>query len=41
VVNEVIQAIESVDKKIEQFFEIHGNELQMPHSNRPTFRGVK
>ena len=37
-VNEVIQAIESVDKKIRQFYEIHGTELQTPNKNRSTFR---
>jgi hypothetical protein len=41
VLNEVIQSIESVDKKIEQFYEIHGTELQVPSNNRPTFRTVK
>ncbi|MBW1997800.1 MAG: hypothetical protein JRJ29_07530 [Deltaproteobacteria bacterium] len=34
VINEVIQSIESVDKKLERFFEIHGTELQVPYNNQ-------
>jgi hypothetical protein len=40
-INEVIQSIESVDRKIRHFYEIHGAELQIPNKNRPTFRRLK
>jgi len=41
VINEVIQSIESIDKKLEKFYEIHGTELQVPPNNQPNFRSLK
>ena len=38
VINEVIQSIESIDKKLEKFYEIHGTELQVPSNNQPNIR---
>ena len=34
VIDEVIQSIETVDRQIERFFAIHGNELQVSHDKR-------
>jgi hypothetical protein len=41
VINEVIQSIESIDKKLEKFYEIHGTELQVPSNNQPNVRRLK
>lgn len=38
VINEVIQSIEKVDRKIEEFYEIHGKELLVTPDSRPDFR---
>jgi hypothetical protein len=37
-INEVIQSIESVDRKIEEFYEIHETELKVTRDNRADFR---
>jgi len=41
VINEVIQSIESIDKKLEKFYEIYGTELQVPSNNQPNVRRLK
>jgi hypothetical protein len=41
VIEQVIESIETVEKKIEEFFAIHGNDLQTSLDNRPNFRRVK
>lgn len=41
VVEEVIQSIETVDKKMEAFFAIHGTDLQTSLDKRPDSRSVK
>jgi len=41
VINEVIQSIESIDKKLEKFYEIHGTELQVPSNKQPNVRRLK
>ncbi len=41
VIKEVIQSIESIDKKLEKFYEIHGTELQVPPNNQPKARSLK
>lgn len=41
IVEEVIESIETVDRKIEQFFAIHGTDLQTSLDSRPDFRRVK
>jgi ribosomal protein S27E len=41
VIKDVIQTIETVDKKMEEFYAIHGTELQVTPNNRHEFRGVK
>ncbi len=41
VVEEVILSIETVDRKMEEFFAIHGTDLQTSLDNRPNFRRVK
>ena len=38
VINEVIQSIESLDRQLEKFYEIHGTESQVKHDNRSDFR---
>jgi len=34
IIDEVIQSIETVDRKIEEFFAIHGKDLQISHDKR-------
>jgi hypothetical protein len=41
VIEEVIQSIETVDRKIEEFFTIHGTDLQTGRDKRRDFRRVK
>jgi hypothetical protein len=41
VINEVIQSIDSVDKKLEKFYKIHGTELQMPPNSQSKARSLK
>ena len=41
VVEEVIESIETVDRKMEEFFAIHGADLQTSLDNRPHFWRVK
>ena len=41
VIDEVIQSIETVDRKIEEFFAIHGTDLQISRDKRPNFRRGK
>jgi hypothetical protein len=41
VINEIIQSIESTDKKLEKFYEIHGPELQVPPNHRPNVKSLK
>jgi hypothetical protein len=41
VINEVIQSIESIDKKLEKFYEIHGTKLQVPPNKQPNVRSLK
>jgi hypothetical protein len=41
VIEEVIQSIETVDRKLEEFFAIHGTDLQTSRDNRPDLRRVK
>jgi hypothetical protein len=41
VIKDVIQTIETVDRKIEEFYAIHGTELQVTPDNRPEFRRLK
>jgi len=35
VITEVIKALETVDRKLEAFYEIHGTEMQVTPNNRP------
>ncbi len=41
VIEEVIQSIETVDRKMEEFFAIHGTDLQTSRDKRSDFRRVK
>ena len=41
IIEEVIQSIETVDRKIEEFFAIHGTDLQIIREIRSNFRGGK
>jgi hypothetical protein len=41
VIAEIIQAIETVDRKIEEFYAVHGTEIQVIHDNRDGFRRLK
>jgi hypothetical protein len=41
VINEVIKSLESVDRKLKEFYEIHGNEMQVNSNNRPNLRRLK
>jgi hypothetical protein len=41
IIEEVIQSIETVDRKIEEFFAIHGTDLQISREIRSNFRGGK
>ena len=40
-IQEVIRSIETIDKKIEEFYAIHGTDLQMSRDNRPNSRREK
>ena len=40
-IKEVIQSIETIDRKIEEFFAIHGTDLKTSRDNRPNFRRRK
>ena len=40
-IKEVIQSIETIDRKIEEFFAIHGTDLKISRDNRPNFRRGK
>ena len=40
-IKEVIRSIETIDRKIEEFYAIHGTDLQMGRDNRPNSRRVK
>jgi hypothetical protein len=41
VMAEIIQAIETVDRKIEEFYAVHGTEIQVIHDDRYGFRRLK
>jgi hypothetical protein len=41
VIREVSESIESVDRKIKKFYEIHATELQVTPDNRPHIRRKK
>jgi len=41
VISEVIKSLENVDRKLKAFYEIHGNEMQVNHNNRPNPRRLK
>ncbi|MGD9318527.1 MAG: hypothetical protein PVH99_01105 [Desulfobacteraceae bacterium] len=41
VIEEVIQSIETVDRKIAEFFAIHGTDLQIVRETQPNFRRGK
>lgn len=41
IIEEVIQSIETVDRKIEEFFAIHGTDLQISREIRSNFRRGK
>jgi hypothetical protein len=41
VISEVIKSLESVDRKLEAFYEIHGTEMQVTPNNRSDFRRLK
>lgn len=41
VIQEVIRLIDSIDRKIEEFYAIHGTDLQMSRDNRPNSRREK
>ena len=41
VISEVIKSLESVDRKLKKFYEIHGNEMQVNPNNRPNLRRLK
>jgi hypothetical protein len=41
VISEVIKSLESVDRKLKAFYEIHGNEMQVNPKNRPNLRSLK
>lgn len=41
VISEVIESLESVDRKLKAFYEIHGNEMQVNPKDRPNLRRLK
>ena len=41
VISEVIKSLESVNRKLEAFYEIHGTELQVAPKKRLNFRRLK
>jgi len=41
VISEVIKSLESIDRKLKAFYEIHGNEMQVNPNNQPNRRRLK
>jgi len=41
VIKQVSESIDSVDRKIQRFYEIHATELQVNPDNHPDFRSGK
>ena len=41
VINEVIQSVESVEKMLEKFYEIHGKREQVPLNKQANVRSLK
>ena len=41
VISEVVKSLESVDRKLKEFYEIHGNEMQVNPNNRPNLRRLR
>jgi hypothetical protein len=40
-IEEVIRSVQTVDRKIEEFFAIHGTDLEISRDTRPNFRREK